>query len=507
MKTNKVILSTILGATLIFSSSPTFGLVNQTEVAIAEAASISFKDISSTHPQKAKIDKLVEMNVIAGFTDGTFGPSQKVNRGQFALFISRALNLPMPTKPQSFKDVGKTSSVYEGVVKAQAAGIIQGYPDGRFKAGEPITRGDMAIMLDRALQFKGSYTKKATLSYSDKGSIGKAALPAVERLTAYNVMGALSGSKFSASTTGDRLATVVSIYELLKTKNLLSDGQVTPTDPTNPSEQYPKGDIRNYTLAELRTQIGDFVITRRLPNETNGAIVVNDGVKEMYDDIHKANHHDAALFTTMTAKEYFDLSYMMVLNSAYGIYSGYYPKGEIVAVNGVAFRDTQWYPERLKNAEFVHEERLNNLIPVPPKEAGKFLIDLPAFNKDVVTYQPGRVDIETIAKTVTQGSNNDYYVDIKGLFMDTNPVNVANDGLTISYNGNVLKLTNNSSTATLNGQSVTLSNPVKVENNVVLAPFKSIADQLGLYYRTMYNAQRFEITNYPQPTGIRGWEE
>lgn len=73
----------------------------------------------------------------------------------------------------------------------------------------------MAIMLDNALKYKGSYQQKANLTYTDKGSIGKAAYEPVQRLTHYGIMGAFSGNAFRADVKGTRLSTVLSIYELL----------------------------------------------------------------------------------------------------------------------------------------------------------------------------------------------------------------------------------------------------------------------------------------------------
>ncbi len=98
------------------------------------------------------------------------------------------------------------------MILAAGAGIVSGYGDGKFKPNDYISRSDMAIMLDRALQTKGNYTQKATLSYTDKGSIGASAIAPVQRLTYYKIMDAFTGTKFATSTKGDRLQTVLSIY-------------------------------------------------------------------------------------------------------------------------------------------------------------------------------------------------------------------------------------------------------------------------------------------------------
>lgn len=136
------------------------------------------------------------------------------------------------------------------------------------------------------------------------------------------------------------------------------------------------------------------------------------------------------------------------------------------------------------------------------------MIDVPGANQDLVTYQKGKVSMEKMARVVEKAPNaNDYYVDIKAVFNDTNLVNVMNNGLTIIFEGKELKLTNNQATATLNGSPITLSNSVKTTNGVVYVPLKSVTDALGLHWREMIYAQRWEIANYPLEKGIIGWEE
>ncbi|MDN4605867.1 S-layer homology domain-containing protein [Sporosarcina highlanderae] len=182
-------------------------------------ASTSFKDVPAAH--KSKINLLVDKKIITGYKDGTFRPNENVNRGQFALFISRALDLPKPSNPKFFKDVGEDSAVFDGINKAQAAGIIQGYADGRFKPGETITRGDMAIMLDRALQYKGNYKETSTLTYADKNLFGATSSKAISRLTHYGIMGSHADNKFAPKAYGNRLQTVLSIYQLLGIKGII----------------------------------------------------------------------------------------------------------------------------------------------------------------------------------------------------------------------------------------------------------------------------------------------
>jgi hypothetical protein len=452
-------------------------------------ASSSFSDIPANHIHKQKVDVLVDKGVISGFTDGTFKPSTKVTRGQFALFISKALELPKPTKPTSFKDVSINSAVYDGVIKAQAASIISGYPDGRLKPNDNINRGDMAIMLDRALQYKASFTNKATLTYSDKGSLGSSVVEPVQRLTQFGIMGAYSENKFSPKTYGDRISTVVAIYKLMDTKSLLIG-----------SEVFPKGDIRNYSYEELTSMLGKQEFIRR--NLPNGDIEMVDAIKDMQESFGDKYEGHGAL--VLTPKEYFDIYYIGYFKQSFKWYSEEYPFFEYVSINGTPFRQTQYF-EPFKEVVYPTDEIIFNQIPNPPTETGKFLIDLPTKNKDVVTYHKGKLDIEKLGILVKKQLNNDYLVDVKSLFKDTNLVSVSNDGLSIQHNGKSIQLQVGSDKAMVDGQSVTLSNKVVSENGTVLVPLKSVTENVGIYWRMQDFATRFELANYPLEQNILGW--
>ena len=75
----------------------------------------------------------------------------KINRGQFAAFISRALQLPEGTP--RLPDVPLTAALAGEINSASEAGIINGYGDGTFGMNDPITRDQMALMIDKALVY------------------------------------------------------------------------------------------------------------------------------------------------------------------------------------------------------------------------------------------------------------------------------------------------------------------------------------------------------------------
>lgn len=202
---NKLFIATIAAATAV----PAVVVPVQTE-----AASKSFKDVSANYYAHTEIMELVDRGVIKGFSDNTFKPEKQVTRAEFATILARSLD--WPPAESNFKDVGKNSALYDGVSRAYNAAIIRGFSDGTFKPNELVSREDMAVMIDRAMQLKAPYTYTKDLDFTDSDKIGAYAKTAVERLYYYNVMGAYKGTRFEGATPGTRAETARFIYNMLR---------------------------------------------------------------------------------------------------------------------------------------------------------------------------------------------------------------------------------------------------------------------------------------------------
>ena len=93
-------------------------------------------------------------NVISGFPGGSFKPDQVVTRAQAAIMIGRALDLNGNPRNTIFNDVPSAVTGSGYIASAVEKGIITGFPDKTYKPGDPVTRGQMAIFLDRAFTVK-----------------------------------------------------------------------------------------------------------------------------------------------------------------------------------------------------------------------------------------------------------------------------------------------------------------------------------------------------------------
>ncbi|MBE1556069.1 S-layer homology domain-containing protein [Sporosarcina limicola] len=110
-----------------------------------------FEDVPPTKHFAEAVNDLAERNIIGGYPDGTFKPGNSITRGQAAAIIAKMIKLDTKNvKNPGFKDVPTANGYYMAIAAMAQEGIIGGYPDGRFGPNDPIKRGQMASILVKA---------------------------------------------------------------------------------------------------------------------------------------------------------------------------------------------------------------------------------------------------------------------------------------------------------------------------------------------------------------------
>lgn len=117
-----------------------------------------FVDIPGTHKYYPIIKYLYDQEVIAGYADGTYRPANTLKRIDAALLLVRSLKLNTTNvQDVSFADIPKTYRFYKEVAAITNAGIISGKQNGTmFDPNAPLTRAEMAVILQRAFKLQGS---------------------------------------------------------------------------------------------------------------------------------------------------------------------------------------------------------------------------------------------------------------------------------------------------------------------------------------------------------------
>jgi hypothetical protein len=107
--------------------------------------------VPTNHPFFQAINWLAIQRISLGCTAETFCPDDPVTRGEMAVFLARALAL-LPAPSGQFSDTA--GSPYDWAISSiAAAGITQGCTEDRYCPNDPVTREQMASFLVRAFLF------------------------------------------------------------------------------------------------------------------------------------------------------------------------------------------------------------------------------------------------------------------------------------------------------------------------------------------------------------------
>lgn len=122
-----------------------------------------FKDLSNKNPYFEIINEMQKAGYINGYPDGTFKPSEKIKRKHVAALLTRVLPLEPIRDAKEFKDVPKTHPLHDIIQRVQRAGIMDGDQNGNFNPEVPLTRVQMAKIIDLAFDL----TVKSNLDFPD----------------------------------------------------------------------------------------------------------------------------------------------------------------------------------------------------------------------------------------------------------------------------------------------------------------------------------------------------
>ena len=109
-----------------------------------------------------QIEQTCENAIVVGFPDGTYRPTIPVDRGQMAVYVSRALaggdeHVPSGPATPTFLDVDTDHWAYNYIEYAYANDIVIGYPDGTYRPANEVDRGQMAVYMARAISGGDAY--------------------------------------------------------------------------------------------------------------------------------------------------------------------------------------------------------------------------------------------------------------------------------------------------------------------------------------------------------------
>ncbi|MBD3362602.1 DUF2817 domain-containing protein [Candidatus Dojkabacteria bacterium] len=117
-----------------------------------------FLDVNSGEENCKHIEYLLYQEVIPN--KKCFFPQKPARRGEVAHMIVNAFNFNIGYRENSFTDIGEDYEYYQEILTLNQLEILNGYSDGSFKPYRPITRGEFMKILANSLREKKWYLYK-----------------------------------------------------------------------------------------------------------------------------------------------------------------------------------------------------------------------------------------------------------------------------------------------------------------------------------------------------------
>ncbi len=176
----------------------------------------------AAHWAQTYVTELVDHNVITGYEDASFRPENDITRAEFCALIVRSFGLePAADAVAAFADADAIADWAKPLVgAAYRAGIVLGYEDGSFRAGDNITRAEMAVMVARSLALKGALAAPTVPApvFGDEGAIPAWALEHVRTAAQRGIISGYPDGSFGPANLATRAEAATMVIRVLKLK-------------------------------------------------------------------------------------------------------------------------------------------------------------------------------------------------------------------------------------------------------------------------------------------------
>ncbi|ASR46632.1 hypothetical protein B4V02_08060 [Paenibacillus kribbensis] len=130
-------------------------LVRSLKLPLETDVTLGFEDINPSAWYVDLLKTAIKDQVARGFSDREFGPDRVINREQAAKMVNNVIKATPQHESSVYSD---TSQIVEwartDVLGLTEINLVQGYPDGSFRAKQEVTRAEAAEMIYNMLQMK-----------------------------------------------------------------------------------------------------------------------------------------------------------------------------------------------------------------------------------------------------------------------------------------------------------------------------------------------------------------
>ena len=126
---------------------------------------LPYTDVSDADWFYNEVTYAYEKGIMTGINDTTFAPYESLARAQFAIILHRLNGEPQMEYTDRFHDVGEDLWYTDAILWAADTDVVTGYSNGNFGPADKINREQMATMMYRYAEYKG-YSLEGGVDYS-----------------------------------------------------------------------------------------------------------------------------------------------------------------------------------------------------------------------------------------------------------------------------------------------------------------------------------------------------
>lgn len=173
------------------------------------------------------VDRNFSGAYIVGYPDGSFRPDSPVTRAEIAAVLNCVLKNDLQTEEQiSFTDVSADAWYADAILRLARLNVFNGYPDGTFNPDGELTRAEIAVIVCKMVNLE---PMEGECKFTDCGDMW--ATPYINAATAYGFLNGYPDGTFRPDAKLTRVQLTVVMNNLVNAADVDNDQQLrVPTD-------------------------------------------------------------------------------------------------------------------------------------------------------------------------------------------------------------------------------------------------------------------------------------
>lgn len=198
-------------------------------IEITPQKTVEFTDVAKDYWAFGAIAALTGSQIIEGFPDGSFQPDKPVTRAELAALLQKAFQIEKSTVPAQYQDTPADYWGTEAIATVSQAGFVKGYPGGVYRPDQAVSRTEILVALTSGLNLQSPPQPDTFLkTYQDWQQIPKWAFGQVAAAKQAGLVADPPGiTSLNPNQAATRAETAAMIYQAL-----VKAGKIEPPSPS-----------------------------------------------------------------------------------------------------------------------------------------------------------------------------------------------------------------------------------------------------------------------------------